>query len=214
MRLLESFCSRNPASLIPPPKIERGELAILSSPQVKTVVDELAGSEIYPHVVLLLSTGIRRGELMALQWGDIDLDRCKAKIERAIEATRNKGLRIKAPKTQHGRRLITLPPIAVEALREHRKAQLELRLKLGIGKLLPEHYVFGDLEGALRHPDWLTYHWKHFVETRNLPRVTLHAPAFTRLGAHRLWTGCCHCVASARACQPDDYALGLCPSFR
>jgi integrase len=174
--LARELLLRNPASLIRPPKMEPGELAILSSPQVKTVLDELAGREIYPHVVILLSTGIRRGELMALQWGDIDLDRGKVKIERAIEATRTKGLRIKAPKTQHGRRLITLPPIAVEALREHRKAQLELRLKLGIGKLLPQHYVFGDLEGALRHPDWLTYHWKHFVETSRSTRSGIHTP--------------------------------------
>ena len=34
---------------------------------------------------------------------------------------------------------------------------------------------FGNLEGSLCHPDWITYHWKHLVETRNLPRVTLHA---------------------------------------
>ncbi len=166
---------RNPASLISPPKVERGEVAILSASQVKTVLDAVRATEIHPHVVILLSTGIRRGELMGLQWGDIDLDRGKLKIERAIEATKTKGLRIKAPKTHHGRRLITLPPIAVEALREHRKMQLEIRLKLGIGKLLPQHFVFGDLEGSPRHPDWITYHWKHFVETRNLPRVTLHA---------------------------------------
>ena len=90
---------RNPASLISPPKIQGGELAILSSPQVKAVLDAICGREIYPHVILLLSTGIRRGKLIALQWGDIDLDKGKLKIERAIEATRAKGLRVKAPKT-------------------------------------------------------------------------------------------------------------------
>ena len=48
-------------------------------------------------------------------------------------------------------------------------------MKLGIGKLLPSNYVFGDLEGWLRHPDWVTYRWRHLVEKRKLPRVTLHA---------------------------------------
>jgi integrase len=93
---------------------------------------------------------------------------------KGIEAT-NKGLRVKPPKTRHGRRIISLPPIAVEALREQRKAQLEIRMKLGIGKLSPSHYVFGDLEGSLRHPDWITYRWRYFLETQRLPRVTLHA---------------------------------------
>ena len=149
-------------------------MGILSSVQVTAVLDALRDSEIYPHVVILLATGARRGELMGLQWGDIDFDKGKLKIERSVEATK-KGLRIESPKTRHGQRLISLPAIAVEVLREQRKTQLEIRLRLGIGRLLPTHFVFGDLEGSLCHPDWITYHWKHLVETRNLPRVTLHA---------------------------------------
>jgi hypothetical protein len=76
------------------------------------------------------------------------------------------GLRIKAPKTRHGRRLIALPPFAVAVLREHRKTQLETRLRLGLGKLSPQHCVFGGFEVSLRHPDWIMYHWKHFVENQ------------------------------------------------
>src|SRR5262249_29514929 len=147
--------SRNPASLVSPPKMQCKETEILSSDQVQSVLDALRDNEIYPHVVILLSTGIRRGELMALRWGDVDLDRGKLKIERAIEAT-NKGLRVKSPKTRHGRRMITLPPIALEVLREQRKTQLEIRMKLGIGKFSQSHYVFGDVEGSVRNPDWLT----------------------------------------------------------
>jgi integrase len=147
---------RNPASLISPPKVENKEVAILSAAEVKIVLDGLQGTEIYPHVVVLLSTGIRRGELMALQWGDLNLDAGKLRIERAIEATKARGLRIKSPKTRHGRRMIAIPPVAVDVLRERRKAQLEIRLKRGIGKLLPTHYVFGDLEGSARHPGWVT----------------------------------------------------------
>jgi integrase len=166
---------RNPASVVRPPKVESGELAILSPSEVTTVLAAIRETDIWPHIVFSLSTGVRRGELMALQWGDIDLENGKVRIERAIEATKSKGLRLKAPKTRHGRRLIALPPICVEALREHRKTQLETRLKLGIGKLLPDHSVFGDVEGSPRHPDWLTYHWNHHVKALDLPRVTLHA---------------------------------------
>jgi integrase len=166
---------RNPASLISPPKVERTDFTILSNDQIQSALNTLYGNEIYPHVVMLLSTGMRRGELMALQWGDIDLDAGKMKIDRSVEVTRAKGLRIKPPKTHHGRRVITLPPIATDTLRAHRKAQLELRVKLGIGKLLSQHYVFGDLEGLMRHPDWITYHWKRFAETQGFPDVTLHA---------------------------------------
>jgi integrase len=165
---------RNPASLIKPPKVDSAEVPILDADQVKTVLGALVGTEVYPHVILLLSTGIRRGELMGIQWGDVDLDAGRLRIDRAIEATK-KGIRIKAPKTVHGRRSIALPPIATEILRQVRKQQLETRLKLGIGKLLPSHFVFGDLEGGPRHPDWITYQWKHLVDVLKLPKVTLHA---------------------------------------
>jgi integrase len=125
--------------------------------------------------VILLSTGIRRGELMALQWGDVDIDKAKLCIQRSLEATKARGVQPKAPKTRHGRRVIMLPSIAVEVLRELRKLQLEARVKLGIGKLQPSHHVFGDISGAARHPGWITDRWRDMIRAKRLPRVTLHA---------------------------------------
>ena len=119
---------RNPARLMKPPKVDSAEKPILDVDQVKAVLAALIGSEVYPHVVVLLSAGIRRGELMGVQWGDVDLDAGRLRIDRSIEATK-KGLRTKASKTAHGRRLIALPPIAIEILRQARKLQLETRLK-------------------------------------------------------------------------------------
>jgi integrase len=89
------------------------------------------GQGIYPHILVLLYTGMRRGALMGLQWGHVDLEKGKIRIERAIEVAKARGNRIKAPKTRRGRRVISLPPVAVEVMREQRKVQLELRRKLG-----------------------------------------------------------------------------------
>ncbi len=166
---------RNPASRITPPKVNAGEVEILASDEVQAVLEALQEDEIYPHIVVLLSTGIRRGELMGLQWHDIDFELGKLRIQRAIEVTKARGLRTKEPKTRHGRRLISLPEIAIGVLGQQRKVQLEIRLKLGIGKLTHTHHVFGALEGQPRHPGWLTDKWKHAVKTKNLPRVSLHA---------------------------------------
>ena len=130
---------------------------------------------IYPQVLVLLATGMRRGELMGLQWGDLDLEAGKVRIERAIEKTKARGLRLKPPKTKHGRRTITLPAGAVAVLRQHRKAQLELRLALGIGRLPDDAFVFGDIDGKPRDPDRITQDWKRFSAAKGLPRVTLHA---------------------------------------
>jgi integrase len=70
---------------------------------------------------------------------------------------------------------VTLPSIAIDVLREHRKAQLEVRLRLGIAKLQPTHYIFGDIYGAVRHPGWITDRWRHAIHAKKLPEVSLHA---------------------------------------
>jgi len=177
-KALEDACrreliARNPASIIPPPKVAAEEMATLSAEQVKPVLAAMKDSSIYPQGVRLLSTGIRRGELCGLQWGDLDLDAGKLRVERSIEKTKA-GLRVKSPKTRHGRRLITLPASAAAVLREHRRKQLELRVALGAGRLPDDAFVFGTVEGKPRDPDRITQDWKRFAAARNLPRVTLH----------------------------------------
>jgi integrase len=166
---------RNPASLERPPKVAPKEKDILKADQVQKVVTAMRDTVIYPQIVLLLSTGMRRGELMGLQWGDIDLETRKLTIKRAVEKTKAHGLRIKTPKTAYGTRQITLPDAAVTVLKQHRKNQLEQRMALGTGRLPDDAYLFGTIEGRPRDPDRLTQDWKRFTAARKLPKVTLHA---------------------------------------
>jgi integrase len=123
---------------------------------------------------------MRRGELLGLQWGDIDLDAATVRIERSIEETKA-GLRIKPPKTKRGRRNITLAPDAVAILREHRVALLELRLKLGLGTIKPDTWVFSTLSGELLSPDNLSRDWRRVSAAKNLPRVSFHGLRHTHV---------------------------------
>ena len=177
----QEIVSRNVAAVIPPPKVQDVEMVALTADQVRAVVAALRESAIYPHVVVLLATGLRRGELMGLRWGDVDLEAGTLRIERAVEKTA-KGLRVKAPKTANGRRTIRLPAAAVDVLRQHRKQQLEQRLVLGLGKLPDDAYVFGDEAGAVRDPEYLTHAWRHCVKSRGIPDVpcTLSVTAMRR----------------------------------
>jgi integrase len=167
---------RNPASVEPPPKVTTEEIRSLSAEDVATVLEALRDTPIFPAVVVLLVTGMRRGELLGLQWGDVDLDAGRLRIERAVEQTMAHGLRLKAPKTAKGRRRITIPAGAVEALRSHRKRQLEIRISLGLGRLPDTFPVFGNpVDGSLRDPDSLSKEWRRTVALHGLPPVTLHA---------------------------------------
>jgi integrase len=74
------------------------------------------------------------------------------------------GYRFKPPKTKHGRRTISLPPTAVDDLREHRKQQLELRMALGMGKPSPDALVFCRYDGSNLVPSSVTRSWHQAVK--------------------------------------------------
>jgi integrase len=163
----------NAASTVSPPPVASEEVQILSPAVQQTAIEALRGRAIFPVAVTALGTGMRRGELLALRWRDVDLERGIARVERSLEETRA-GLRFKAPKTKHGRRNIALPAFTVAALREHWKAQQETRLRLGAGKSPPDSLVFATFEGEPRSPSSLTKDWSRVAAALGLG-ITFHA---------------------------------------
>jgi integrase len=164
----------NPVSAADPPRVERTETQILGSDQIKAVLERLRGHVLYPIVVTGLATGARRGELVALRWGDVDLDTGKLTIERSYEQT-NQGLSLKAPKTKAGQRVVTMPLSITAELKKHWRQQQEQRLALGLGKAGPEDLVFARPGGVPWPPDALTGDWARTVRVLKLPKVTFHA---------------------------------------
>jgi integrase len=84
-------------------------------------------------------------------------------------------LRVKAPKSRHGRRTIMVPAAAAETLRAHRLRQIEQRLSLGQGRLGPDDLVFTMPDGRALSPDNLSRDWRRAVLARKLPQVMFHA---------------------------------------
>jgi integrase len=164
--------SRNAAGIRKPPKVEIKEVEILAPAQVEAVLSALKGHRLHPVASLGLATGCRRGELLALEWRDVDLDRGVLRVERSLEETRS-GLRVKEPKTKRGRRNIGLAADAIALLREHRKQQLELRLALGQGG--QPKLVFSTIEGEHLSPNGLSRSWRQICRARKLPCVPFHA---------------------------------------
>jgi integrase len=117
---------------------------------------------------------MRRGELLALRWQDVDLDGATLTVERALEQTKRGGLVFKSPKTRYGRRTISLPPSTVAELRAHRKAQAEQRLALGLGKAADGALVFARWEGSTRSPNALTKEWTVAMRAAGI-RATFHS---------------------------------------
>jgi integrase len=178
---------QNVAALVSPPRVASTEIELLTPAQAQTVLRALEGRSVYPILVVALSTGMRRGELLALRWGDVDLEGAFLRVEQSLEQTKA-GLRFKSPKTRHGRRSISLPPSAIAVLREHRKAQRELRLKIGAGKAPADALVFATWEGKPRSPNSLTKEWREAIKASGLPQVTLHSLRHTH-ASHLIASG-------------------------
>ena len=165
--------TRNPAAVVKPPRIEPREIEILAAAQIAALMTGLADHPLlYPIAVLALATGMRRGELLALEWGDLDLDRAAVRVERSVEETKS-GLRVKPPKTKRGRRTIGVTAGAIAMLRDHRKRQLELRLQLGQGG--QPTLVFSTLDGDMLSPDNFSRDWHRILRARKLPLCSFHA---------------------------------------
>ena len=80
----------------------------LEAEQLRTLVQGLRRSVLFPIVAVAAFTGARRNEILALRWDDLDVAKKELRIERAIEETEKHGLRIKGPKTDRGKRSITI----------------------------------------------------------------------------------------------------------
>lgn len=171
--------NENVATLCRPPKVE-GEIEILKTEEIAIVLDRLVGHRLHPIASLALATG-KRGELLALQWSEVDLDRAVLRVEET-----KAGLRVKPPKTKRGKRNISLPVDAVTLLREHRKKQIELRLALGQGG--QPVLVFSDIEGNMLSPNGVSRSWRQASKARKLPRVAFHALRHTHAST-LIWAG-------------------------
>ncbi len=124
----DGMLARNPAASVKRPGIDRQETRHISADEVARILRAAEGMRYYAALVLIASTGLRRGEALALRWEHVDLD---AGMLRVTATTARVGRRLvtSTPKTDRSRRTVPLSPAVVAMLKEHRKVQLEERLR-------------------------------------------------------------------------------------
>jgi integrase len=164
--------SRNPAALVDPPKVKHQAPAQISEKAAKELLLALRGTLLETPTLIAIATGMRRGEILALKWADVDLAEGWLQVVRSVEQVRDK-VAYKQTKTAKGRRRIPLPAFAVIALRSHKARQSELRMRLG------SRYTDNDLvcprdDGSLWPPDYFTSSFIWALRSRKLPPMRFH----------------------------------------
>jgi integrase len=160
--------ARNPADAVKPPKVERKQMSVLDTDATAELITAAQGSSLAVPILFGVLCGLRRGEIVALRWRNVDLDRGQISVVASTEQT-DAGCREKEPKSGHGR-TVALASLMVEELRGHRLRQAEALLALGV-RLTDDHHVVARA-GALQ-PRSLTHAFVKFVRERGL-QIRLH----------------------------------------
>lgn len=156
--------TRNPAEIAHAPKrqpLASTEMRAWNAQQLNAFLDLGAGHRLFPTFWLAANTGMRRGELLGLRWGDIDLDARRLSVNRALVSIGYQ-LHESRGKTRTARRSIDLDQHTVEPLRASRRPGSD-----------DDSYVFRHEDGTPIHPQVLSDAFGKLVARSGLPRIRL-----------------------------------------
>lgn len=164
MRLLAA----NPLDAVSRPRAPRPEVRALNSEQTRALLDAASGDPLEALYALAVATGLRLGELVGLQWRDVELEAATLYVRRAAVEDRKGRVAFAEPKTSRSRRQVDLPPFAVSALERH-------RARLGATPH-PHRLVFTTADGLpLRRANLHRRSFKPLLRRAGVPDVPFHA---------------------------------------
>jgi integrase len=165
---------RNAAASARAPSDDRTEYQTWSSDELRTFLEVARDDRLYAAFVLLMTTGMRRGEVLGLRWFDVDFDDSSLSVANTWTTTA-KGHRVAGPpKTLKSRRQVYLDPATVDALRSHRARQNEERLAAGPAWDTDCKYVFTDELGGRFDPETFSKLFRRNAAQADLPEIRLH----------------------------------------
>ncbi len=165
--------SSNVCDDVKPPRPEQHETQTLTKEQSKQLLEADKEHRLRALLTLALATGMRRGELLGLEWRDIDFEERSLYIQRTINRIGKKGIVVSEPKTVKSKSKIMLPQFAIDALQSHREQQEEKRKEAG--KAWYENdLVFPNSIGKFLEPGRLHIWFKKLLKEAGLPDMRFH----------------------------------------
>jgi integrase len=175
---VEQVLATNPAERAKLPRTRRGEPGTIWTPaQLATFLEQAATHRLFAFFRLAAYTGARRGELLALRWPALDLDAAEVTLFGSTDVI--DGERVDDT-TKGGRsRVVALDVGTVAVLREHRRRQLEERMKVG-PRWRESELVFSAEDGAALYPDTMTALMRKLIADHNEPAIPGRGPGHPR----------------------------------
>ncbi len=206
-----NLVARNVAALTDAPRAVPADIRVFDSDEARRFIDAVVGERLEALYLLTITLGLRRGEVLALKWNDVDLDAAVVHVRASLQRV-NGSLQLSETKTQKSRRQLPILQFVAKALRLRRMRQIESRLLAG-----PEwrdtDFVFTTGIGTPVDPANLLDDFKRVLKKAELPDIRFHdlrhsaASLLTR--PERPSPGC-YGALGALANQPDDEHIQPC----
>lgn len=166
----------NPCAAIEPPKRKKTKMNVLTPEQVNTLLESVKNgkySVMYIPILLAVTCGLRRGEIIALTWNNVDL------VNGIITVSESAAIRVDGKniitdtKTEAGQRSISVPPSVMPILKEHKRQQAENKLKFG-PEYRDNNLVCCWPNGVELTPNYITHTFKKVLREAGLPDIRFH----------------------------------------
>jgi integrase len=157
------------------PRQIRYETTILTKEQAQKLLEQARGQHLETLLIFAITTGMRRGELIALRWSDVHFEERYLHVSHSARhaGRAGYGLLINEPKTASGRRKIELSSFLIEVLTQHRASQQKARQRAE--KAWQEHdLVFCDEHGGYLNPNRPLLWLKKLLKDAGLPPMRFH----------------------------------------
>lgn len=159
----ERLILRNPTEDCIIPKIQKQEMQILHPEDMKAYLDAAEQCNALPMLYLVLTSGIRKGELVALLWSDLDVEHKTISVSKSAGRNSNGEIFVSTPKTENSVRQISIPQDTVDMLiAEHKKH--------------PDNpYLFpSPRTGEMYYPDSVVLLHRRVLKRAGLPHIRFH----------------------------------------
>ena len=166
--------SENPMDNVEAPKMRKKKVDALSDEQAKAFFEKVKNCPIDLQCILtmLITTGLRRGELVGLKWKDIDVSAGVLHVERGVSYTHGSGVVVSTPKTSSSIRDVPLMPATVDVIERY----MEDTKKKNPSSIIKDAYLFHMRDDIFRpiDPNAITRRVKRFMKNNGLPDLSPH----------------------------------------
>jgi integrase len=164
--------ARNPAEAVEPPKVRPREVTIIDENKTAWLLMAAEGTRVYLPILLAVCAGLRRGEILALRWADLNTENATLSVCRSVIETKA-GIGFKEPKGKRGR-VVAVPEILMGVLAEHRAEQERIKALLGDG-YSDSGLICCTPTGDLWKPSAFTSSYRALLSRRKLTGPNFHA---------------------------------------